>query len=77
MIFFYFFIILVGFIDAYGVRAGGLKVRVVMEVHTLRASLSGTFLQTLPELVTPLKGHSLSPRSCLPTRSVLSERSGN
>ena len=25
---------------------------------TLRASLSGTFLQTLPELVTPLKGHS-------------------
>ena len=31
---------------------------------TLRASLSGTFLQTLPDLVTPLKGHSLSPRSC-------------
>ena len=30
---------------------------------TLRASLSGTFLQTLPDLVTPLKGHSLSPRS--------------
>ena len=26
--------------------------------HTLWASLSGTFLQTLPELVTPLKGHS-------------------
>ena len=26
----------------------------------LRASLSGTFLQTLPDLVTPLKGHSLS-----------------
>ena len=25
---------------------------------TLRASLSGTFLQTLPELVMPLKGHS-------------------
>ena len=25
---------------------------------TLRASLSGTFLQTLPDLVTPLKGHS-------------------
>ena len=31
---------------------------------TLRASLSGTFLQTLPDLVTPLKGHSLSPLSC-------------
>ena len=30
----------------------------------LRAPLSGTFLQTLPDLVTPLKGHSLSPRSC-------------
>ena len=30
---------------------------------TLQASLSGTFLQTLPDLVTPLKGHSLSPRS--------------
>ena len=25
---------------------------------TLRASLSGTFLQTLPDLVTPLKGYS-------------------
>ena len=24
---------------------------------TLRASLSGTFLHTLPEMVTPLKGH--------------------
>ena len=30
---------------------------------TLRAPLSGTFLQSLPDLVTPLKGHSLSPRS--------------
>ena len=27
---------------------------------TLHASLSGTFLQTPPELVTPLKGHSIS-----------------
>ena len=42
----------------------------------LRAPLSGTFLQTLPELVTPLKGHSLSPRSCPPTRSAPSERFG-
>ena len=43
---------------------------------TLRASLSGTFLQTLPDLVTPLKGHSLSPRSCPATRSAPSERFG-
>ena len=43
---------------------------------TLRASLSGTFLQTLPDLVTPLKGHSESPRSCPPTRSAPSERFG-
>ena len=40
---------------------------------TLRAPLSGTFLQTLPELVTPLKGHS-SPRSCPPTLSAPSGR---
>ena len=33
------------------------------KVATLRASLSGTFLQTLPELVTPLKGHSLYTHS--------------
>ena len=43
---------------------------------TIRASLSGTFLQTLPDLVTPLKGDSLSPRSCPPTRSAPSERFG-
>ena len=34
------------------------------------------FLQTLPELVTPLKGHSLSPRSCSPTLSAPSGRFG-
>ena len=44
--------------------------------HTLRAPLSGTFLQTLPYLVMPLKGHSLSPRSCPPTRSAPPERFG-
>ena len=43
---------------------------------TLRAPLSGTFLQTLPDLVTPLKRHSLSPRSCPATRSAASERFG-
>ena len=43
---------------------------------TLRAPLSGTFLQTLPDLVTPLKGHSVSPRSCPATRSAPSERVG-
>ena len=47
-----------------------------MYPHTLRASLSCIFLQTLPELVTPLKGHSLSPRSCPPTLSAPSERFG-
>ena len=31
--------------------------RKVWIVITLRASLAGTFLQTLPDLVTPLKGH--------------------
>ena len=48
----------------------------VMANATLRAPLSGTFLQTLPDLVTPLKGHSLSPRSCPATRSAPSERFG-
>ena len=43
---------------------------------TLRALLSSTFLQTVPDLVTPLKGHSLSPRSCPLTRSAPSERFG-
>ena len=43
---------------------------------TLRASLSGTFLQTLPDSVTPLKGHSLSACSCPATRSAPSERFG-
>ena len=48
----------------------------VMWRVTLRASLSSIFLQTLPDLVTPLKGHSLSPCSCPPTRSVPSKRFG-
>ena len=50
--------------------------RKVWVLTTLRVSLSGTFLQTLPELVTPLKGHSLSPCSCPATRSAPSERFG-
>ena len=41
----------------------------VYDRPTLRESLSGTFLQILPELVTPPKGYSLSPRSCPPTLS--------
>ena len=48
----------------------------VEEGPTFRAPLSDTFLQTLPELVTPLKGHSLSPRNCPPTRSAPSQRFG-
>ena len=43
---------------------------------TLPASLCGTFLQTLPDLVTPLKEHSLSPRSCPATRSAPPKGSG-
>ena len=51
---------------------------------TLRASLSGTFLQTLPDLVTPLKGHSIwnceqhgFPPSPVPNVSNVSKRSGD
>ena len=40
----------------------------------LQASLSGTFLQTLPELVTSLKRHSLSLRICPLTLSAPSKR---
>ena len=36
---------------------------------SFQASLSDTFLQTLPDLVKPLKGHSLSPRSCPRTQT--------
>ena len=50
--------------------------KVVKCKPTLRASLSGTFLRTLPELLTPLKGHSLSPCSCPPMWSAPSERFG-
>ena len=57
-------------------RRAGIIILMVEVVATLRASLSGTFLQTLPDLVTPLKGHSLSPRSCPPTRSAPSEKFG-
>ena len=38
--------------------------RKVWVLITLRASLSGTLLQTLRDLVTPLKGYSLSLRNC-------------
>ena len=41
---------------------------------TLWASLSGTFLQTLPDLVMPLKGYSLSLCICTATWSAPSER---
>ena len=44
---------------------------------TLRASFSGTFLQTLPELVTPLKGNSfITAQLSIPTPSAPSERFG-
>ena len=57
-----------------GVGFGSLST--VIRYSTLRAALSGTFPQSLPDLVTPLKGHSLSPRSCPATRSAPSERFG-
>ena len=38
-------------------------------MYTFRASFSGTFLQTLPELVTPLKGNSfISAQMSIPRR---------
>ena len=64
-------------------RSTGRNTRLLVDCHqkdilhcTLRAPLSGTFLQTLPDLVTPLKGYSLSPRICPTTRSAPSERFG-
>ena len=44
-------------------HAGCVGDGLVSQTHS-EPSLPGTFLQTLPELVTPLKGHSLSPRGC-------------
>ena len=41
---------------------------------TLQASLSGTFLQTLPEMITPLKGHALFISMQLSTDAVSSLR---
>ena len=41
-----------------------------MTEYTLRASLSGTFLQTVAQVVTPLKGHSQSPCSCPPSSKL-------
>ena len=49
-----------------GVIKSGRVWRRVPESDARSESLSGTFLQTLPDLVKQLKGHSLSPRgSCL------------
>ena len=60
-------------VHAVALRGCKNAVKRVYAESTLRASLSGPFLQTLPDFVTPLKGHSLSPRSCPPTRSTPSE----
>ena len=46
------------------------------ETNMLQASLSGTFLQTLPKFIMPMKGHSLSLSSCPPTLSAHSTRFG-
>ena len=42
----------------------------VAVLGTLRASLSGTFLQTLPDLVTPLKAGALFISARLSTEAV-------
>ena len=49
---------------------------VITVVSTLWASLSGTFLQPLPDLVMPLKGHFLYLHSCPAMQSAPSERFG-
>ena len=64
--------------QAFAAQLQGLPFR------TLRESLSGTFLQTLPDFVTPLKGHFffffffffLALRCCPATQSAPSERFG-
>ena len=48
-----------------GGRPGNGVSCTIKALVTLPASLFGTFLQTLPDLVTSLKGHSLSPHSAL------------
>ena len=53
------------------VTAGGTDNRRLKSWLTLWASLSSTFLQTLPDLVTPVEGHSLSPCSCPCHKTVL------
>ena len=65
-----------GWVGGVGRWEGGRRLKRGQEHIALRVSLSGTFLQTLPEMVTPLKGHYLSPRSCPATRSAPSERFG-
>ena len=45
-----------------------------LHIVTLRASLPGTFPQTLPELITPLKGHSVFISTQLSTDIVSSLR---
>ena len=63
-------------------RGSGISVpffKMVGAGDTLRASVSGTFLQTLPKLLTLLKaiyGALLSPCSCPSTQSAPSERLG-
>ena len=87
LLLFFFFFFLFFFFFFFWLGGGGKGVIVfenstISQWHldspraTLRAPLSGTFLQTLPDLVAPLKGHSLSPRSCPATRSAPSERFG-
>ena len=62
--FFLFFLFFFFFFFFFPIRGGRELGRYVVStvlvlLPTFRASLSGTFLPTLPDLVTPLKGHSL------------------
>ena len=63
-------------VEATGAATAALPFLSNSNVYTLQASLSGTFPYTLPELVMPLKMHSLTPRSCPPMVSVPTERFG-
>ena len=70
----------VSFIPANKVYTGTNKNTIVWIVETelffFLFLFSSNFLQTLPGLVTPLKGYSLSTRRCPATRSASSERFG-
>ena len=48
-----------------------ITIKTCRQANTNCKAVSGTFLQTLPELVTPLKRQSLSPRRCPPMSDII------